>query len=124
MKIFNKKYIVLFCFFFWTCEDKVSVSNLDSIQIISTNDVLMPGQSTYFYARGFDKEGNRLDKLSVTWESSNEAIAFINNEGKITAKSKGVTKISATSSEISASFDIIVSITKKRVLSEMFTSST
>ena len=124
MKIFNKKYIVLFCFFFWTCEDEVSVSNLDSIQIISTNDVLMPGQSTYFYARGFDKEGNRLDKLSVTWESSNEAVASINNEGKITAKSKGVTKISATSSEISASFDIIVSITKKRVLSEMFTSST
>ena len=78
----------------------------------------------YFYARGFDKEGNRLDKLSVTWESSNEAVASINNEGKITAKSKGVTKISATSSEISASFDIIVSITKKRVLSEMFTSST
>ena len=124
MKIFNKKYIVLFCFFFWTCEDTVSVSNLDSIQIISTNDVLMPGESTYFYARGFDKDGNRLDKLSVTWESSNEAIASINNEGKITAKSKGVTKISATSSEISASFDIIVSITKKRVLSEMFTSST
>jgi len=124
MKIFNKKYIVLFCFFFWTCEDKATVSNLDSIQIISTNDVLMPGESTYFYARGFDKEGNRLDKLSVTWESSNEAIASINNEGKITAKSKGVTKISATSSEISASFDIIVSITKKRVLSEMFTSST
>ena len=124
MKIFNKKYIVLFYFFLWTCEDKVSVSNLDSIQIISTNDVLMPGESTYFYARGFDKEGNRLDKLSVTWESSNEAVASINNEGKITAKSKGVTKISATSSEISASFDIIVSITKKRVLSEMFTSST
>ena len=84
----------------------------------------MPGESTYFYARGFDKDGNRLDKLSVTWESSNEAIASINNEGKITAKSKGFTKISATSLEISASFDIIVSITKKRVLSEMFTSST
>ena len=124
MKILNNKYIFLFCFFFWTCEDKVSVSSLDSIQIISYNDVLMPGQSTYFYARGFDKDGNRLDKLSVTWESSNEAVASINNEGKITAKSKGVTKISATSSEISASFDIIVSITKKRVLSEMFTSST
>ena len=108
----------------WTCEDKVKLSNLASIQIVVNEAILQPGQSTYFYARGFDKDGNRLDKLSVTWESSNEAIASINNEGKIIAKSKGVTKISATSSEISASFDIIVSITKKRVLSEMFTSST
>jgi hypothetical protein len=84
----------------------------------------MPMQSTYFYARGFDKDGNRLERLSVDWSSSNEGVASIDQEGKVMAKSKGVAKITATSSEISSTTEIIISTIKKRVLSEMFTSST
>ena len=84
----------------------------------------MPKQSTYLYARGYDKDGNRLDKISVSWSSSNGDIASIDQEGRIEAISKGIVKITASSSQISATYDIVVSINKKRVLSEMFTSST
>ena len=124
MKKTYYKYLLLFCLLLSACDDKVSVSNLDSIQIVSNLDVLMPMQSTYFYARGFDKDGNRLERLSVDWSSSNEGVASIDQEGKVTAKSKGVAKITATSSEISSTTEIIISTIKKRVLSEMFTSST
>ena len=124
MKKLYFKLIIVTCFLFWACEDKISVSNLYSIQIVSSNDILMPKQSTYLYARGYDKDGNRLDKISVSWSSSNGDIASIDQEGRIEAISKGIVKITASSSQISATYDIVVSINKKRVLSEMFTSST
>ena len=118
------KLIIVTCLLLWACEDKTSVSNLHSIQIVSSNDILMPKQSTYLYARGYDKDGNRLDKISVSWSSSNGDIASIDQEGRIEAISRGIVKITASSSQISATYDIVVSINKKRVLSEMFTSST
>ena len=124
MKRFIDKYLIIICFSFWTCEDKITVSSLDSIQIIISQDVLMPKQTTYIYARGFDKDGNRLDRLPVEWSISNPEIASIDSEGKVVAISKGVARITAKSSTISASSDIIISVNKKRVLSEMFTSST
>ena len=124
MKRFIDKYLIIICFSFWTCEDKITVSSLDSIQIIISQDVLMPKQTTYIYARGFDKDGNRLDRLPVEWSTSNPEIASIDSEGKVVAISKGVARITAKSSNISASSDIIISVNKKRVLSEMFTSST
>tara|TARA_B100000927_G_scaffold21910_1_gene16627 strand:- start:257 stop:631 length:375 start_codon:yes stop_codon:yes gene_type:complete len=124
MKRFIDKYLIIICFSFWTCEDKITVSSLDSIQIIISQDVLMPKQTTYIYARGFDKDGNRLDRLPVEWSTSNPEIASIDSEGKVVAISKGVARITAKSSTISASSDIIISVNKKRVLSEMFTSST
>jgi len=124
MKRFIDKYLIIICFSFWTCEDKITVSSLDSIQIIISQDVLMPKQTTYIYARGFDKDGNRLDRLPVEWSTSNPEIATIDSEGKVVAISKGVARITAKSSTISASSDIIISVNKKRVLSEMFTSST
>ena len=118
------KLIIVTCLLLWACEDEISVSNLHSIQIVSSNDILMPKQSTYLYARGYDKDGNRLDKISVSWSSSNGDIASIDQEGKVEAISKGIVKITVSSSQISATSDIVVSINKKRVLSEMFTSST
>ena len=54
----------------------------------------------------------------------NGDIASIDQEGKVEAISKGIVKITVSSSQISATSDIVVSINKKRVLSEMFTSST
>ena len=124
MKRFLDQYLLIICFSFWTCEDKITVSSLDSIQIIISQDVLMPKQTTYIYARGFDKDGNRLDRLRVEWSTSNPEIASIDSEGKVVAISKGVARITAKNSAVSASSDIIISVNKKRVLSEMFTSST
>ena len=108
----------------WTCEDKVKLSNLASIQIVVNEAILQPGQSTYFYARGFDKDNNRIDKINVEWSSSDESIISIDAGGKATAISKGIANIIAASSEISASKEIVISNTRRKILSEMFTSST
>lgn len=108
----------------WTCEDKAKLSNLASIQIVANESILQPGQSTYFYARGFDKDNNRIDKINVEWSSSDESIITIDSGGKATAKSKGMAAIIALSSEISASKEIVISNTRRKILSEMFTSST
>ncbi len=124
MKRFKYRHLILCSIFLWTCEDKTTSSSLDSIQIVTSQDVLMPKQTTFLYARGFDKDGNRLNKLSINWMSLNESIATIDSEGKVLAISKGVATISATSSNISGMIEIIISENKKRVLSEMFTSST
>ena len=124
MKRFKYRHLILCSIFLWTCEDKTASSSLDSIQIVTSQDVLMPKQTTFLYARGFDKDGNRLNKLSINWMSLNESIATIDCEGKVLAISKGVATISATSSNISGMIEIIISENKKRVLSEMFTSST
>ncbi len=124
MKRFKYRHLILCSIFLWTCEDKTASSSLDSIQIVTSQDVLMPKQTTFLYARGFDKDGNRLNKLSINWMSLNESIATIDSEGKVLAISKGVATISATSSNISGMIEIIISENKKRVLSEMFTSST
>lgn len=124
MKRFKYRHIILYSIFLWTCEDKAASSSLDSIQIVTSQDVLMPKQTTFLYARGFDKDGNRLNRLSINWMSLNESIATIDSEGKVLAISKGVATISATSSNISGMIEIIISENKKRVLSEMFTSST
>ena len=124
MRIFNYKHLILCSIFLWTCEDKATSSSLDSIQLVTSPNVLMPKQTTFLYARGFDKDGNRFDRLSVNWMSLNESIATIDSEGKVLAISKGAATISATSSNISGMIEIIISDNKKRVLSEMFTSST
>lgn len=124
MKRFRYTHLILCSIFLWTCEDKTTSSSLDSIQIVTSQDVLMPKQTTFLYARGFDKNGSRLNKLSINWMSLNESIATIDSEGKVLAISKGVAIISATSSNISGMIEIIISENKKRVLSEMFTSST
>lgn len=124
MKRFNYRHLILCSIFLWSCEDKTTNSSLDSIQIITSQDVLMPKQTTFLYARGFDKDGNRLNRLAINWMSLNESIATIDSEGKVLGISKGVATISATSSNISGMIEIIISENKKRVLSEMFTSST
>ena len=124
MKRFKYTHLILCSIFLWTCEDKTTSSSLDSIQIVTSQDVLMPKQTTFLYARGFDKNGNRLNRLSINWMSLNESIATIDSEGKVLAISKGIATISATSSNISGMIEIIISENKKRVLSEMFTSST
>ena len=77
-----------------------------------------------FYARGFDKDGNRIDKIDVEWSSSNPSIASISNEGEAKALSHGIATISAVSNGISASKELAVTSTRRKILSEMFTSST
>ena len=63
-------YILLCLFsFFAACDDKVEVSSLSRIQLVSAESILRPNQTTFFYARGYDKDGNRLDKIDVELSS-------------------------------------------------------
>ena len=118
-------YILLCLFsFFAACDDKVEVSSLSRIQLVSAESILRPNQTTFFYARGYDKDGNRLDKIDVEWTSSNPNIADISSSGEVIAMIEGATEISASSNGISASKEIAVSNTRRKILSEMFTSST
>ena len=124
MKKITTHLALLFSFFLWTCEDKVKISNLASIQIIGDDSLFKIGQSSYFYARGFDKNNNRIDKIDVAWSSSDESVITIDNEGKATAVSKGTADLIASSSDVTALKEIVVSTSRRKVLSEMFTSST
>jgi len=110
--------------FLWTCEDKVKISNLASIQIIGNDSLFRIGQSAYFYARGFDKNNNRIEKINAAWSSSDESVITIDSEGKATAKSRGTADLIAISSDITAMREVVVSTSRRKVLSEMFTSST
>ena len=118
------RYIYAISLFFWACNDEVQVSNLSTIQLVATEYILMPNQTTFFYARGFDRDGNRIDKIDVEWSSSNPTIASISNEGKVKALSHGIATISAVSNGISASKELAITSTRRKILSEMFTSST
>ena len=46
--------------FFAACDDEVEVSSLSRIQLVSAESILRPNQTTFFYARGYDKDGNRI----------------------------------------------------------------
>ena len=54
----------------------------------------------------------------------NELVAIVNQKGLVTTKSKGLVSIIATVGTIQGMAEIVVSTTRRRVLSEMFTSST
>ena len=70
MKKITTHLALLFLVFLWTCEDKVKISNLASIQIIGDDSLFRIGQSSYFYARGFDKSNNRIVEMKMAGEIS------------------------------------------------------
>ena len=63
-------------------------------------------------------------EAKVIWSSENDAVATVDEKGVVTAIDVGVTTIFATYETVQGMRNVTVSIIKKRVLSEMFTSST
>ena len=124
-----KKYIFLsfiLSSLFWSCEDKLSSANQvpSSIVITPVNSILKPNQSVQLYSLVIDKNNSEIDEPEVVWSSTNELVAIVNQNGLVTTKSKGSVTIIASVGTIQGMAEIIVSITRRRVLSEMFTSST
>lgn len=126
-----KKYILAITaitFLFFSCEDKASVSPQAPDMIIISPAVgriiLQPGQTIQFTSRVFDKNNQEIIDVSVVWSSDNDAIATIDENGIVTAVKEGIATIMATLETIQSMREVIVSTSKKRVLSELFTSST
>ena len=111
---------------FLSCEDKdaSTIQVPSSIVITPVNSILKPNQSVQLYSLVIDKNNSEIDEPEVVWSSANELVAIVNQKGLVTTKSKGSVTIIATVGAIQGMAEIVVSTTRRRVLSEMFTSST
>ena len=113
-------------FFIFSCDDNSSQIDQipDSIIVNPGNVVLQPEQTIQLRTSIIDKENNIIEDSIVMWTSENDAVAIVDENGIVTGKSKGSTYIMATVDNIQGIAEVTVSTIKKRVLSEMFTSST
>jgi len=117
--------IILLAFLIsWSCEDqKPDESVVSSIVITPNKIILKPGKTEQFFALVIDHNNMAMD-ADITWKSSNPSVATINNEGLVTAVAIGSTDIFATVDAVQGLAEALVSDIRRRVLSEMITSST
>jgi len=117
--------IILLAFLIsWSCEDeKPGESVVSSIVITPNKIILKPGKTEQFYALVIDQNNIEME-ADITWNSSHSSVATINNEGLVTAVATGSTEIFATVDAIQGLAEALVSGIRRRVLSEMITSST
>jgi hypothetical protein len=109
---------------FWSCEDKTNATpELDAIVISPVRSILQPGKTIQFSALVIDKSNSPMD-LPVIWSTTNDQIATISKEGMVTAVGQGEANIYATIDNVQGIAEILGSNSRRRVLSEMFTSST
>ena len=115
---------IVIAFAFWTCEDKTQLTQeLDTIVVSPVRSILQLGQTVQFNALAIDKSNSSMD-IPVTWSTTNDQIATITKEGLVTAVGQGEANIYATVDNIQGMAEVLVSTDRRRVLSEMFTSST
>ena len=69
-------------------------------------------------------DNDKIDDIAIIWTSDNESVAIINEKGVVTGKGQGTTYIIATAGNVQNSIEITVSAIRRRILSELFTSST
>ena len=75
----------------------VTTATLDLINISPVNTSIANGTSTQLLASGiYSDQTNQNLTAQVTWQSSNSAIAEVNNSGQVTSHSLGVVTITAT----------------------------
>ncbi len=116
--------LIIITFSFWSCEDKATVTQeVDTIVISPLSHVLKVAQKVQLSALVIDKENSPMD-TPVTWSSTNDAVATISKEGLVTGVGQGEATIYATLDNVQGMAEILVSTNRRRVLSEMFTSST
>ena len=117
--------IILLAFLIsWSCEDDKSDKSVVSSIVITPNKIILkPGKTEQFYALVIDQNNMAMD-ADITWKSSNPSVATINNEGLVTAVVTGSTEIFATVDAVQGLAETLVSEIRRRVLSELITSST
>ena len=117
--------IILLAFLIsWSCEDEKSDKSVVSSIVITPNKIILkPGKTEQFYALVIDQNNMAMD-ADITWKSSIPSVATINNEGLVTAVVTGSTEIFATVDAVQGLAETLVSGIRRRVLSELITSST
>ena len=69
-------------------------------------------------------DNDKIDDIAIILTSDNESVAIVNEKGVVTGKGQGTTYIIATAGNVQNSIEITVSAIRRRILSELFTSST
>ena len=69
-------------------------------------------------------DNDKIDDIAIIWTSDNESVAIVNEKGVVTGKGQGTTYIIATAGNVQNSIEITVSAIRRRILSELFNSST
>ncbi len=88
----------------------VPAPNLQSISVTPANGFVAPDDMRQFTATGSFDDGSTQDITStVTWSSSDSAVATISTDGLVTGVADGNTQITATSGAISGSTTLTVS---------------
>ncbi|HEX8710071.1 MAG TPA: Calx-beta domain-containing protein, partial [Pyrinomonadaceae bacterium] len=74
---------------------------LTRVEVTPSPATIPVGGSQQFTARGFDQFGNEITGLAFVWESSNTAVATVDQSGLATAIAQGQAIIKATSQGVS-----------------------
>ena len=121
-----KTFLISFMFFIFSCEDNNSenVEIVSSIVVSPVNPLTEPNKTTQFYALVISSSNKELVDQPIVWKSSNEEVAIVDEKGMVTSINQGYSDITAELGGVKGSSQVVVSSIRKRVLSEMFTSST
>ena len=125
-KLKFKTVLISFIFFIFSCEDNnnATVEIVSSIVVSPVNPLTEPNETTQFYALVISSSNKELVDQPIVWNSSNEEVAIVDEKGMVTSINQGYSDITAELGDVKGSSQIVVSSIRKRVLSEMFTSST
>ena len=121
-----KTVFISLMFFIFSCEDNDSetVEIVSSIVVSPVNPLTEPNKNTQFYAMVISNNNKELVDQPIVWKSSNEEVAIVDEKGMVTSINQGYSDITAELGGVKGSSQVVVSSIRKRVLSEMFTSST
>jgi hypothetical protein len=86
----------------------VSQPPVATVAIVPDTLTLAPGNSSQLAATAYDAAGHVLTGLSVTWGTTNAAVASVSSSGSVTGVAPGTTSVSAAIGGRSASATVTV----------------
>ncbi|MEO8199310.1 MAG: Ig-like domain-containing protein [Gemmatimonadota bacterium] len=83
----------------WGCgsDNSLTPDVVASISISPPNATIPIGATEVLQAVPKDQNGNPITGLDISWSSTNQTVATVDQQGTVSAKAEGITQISATS---------------------------